>query len=91
MRSAALVGLIKLFTKNAPKGFAINRLTCVGEILPQSIIYKRLVTVVGRFSFRPEGIEKGEITFVSVNMIATLMTESFEIVAVKRRLPQNRM
>ena len=51
------LGLMKLFAKNSPEGFAIHRLTCAGEILPQRIINECLIAVARLFSPGPEGID----------------------------------
>ena len=51
------LGLMKLFAKNSPEGFAIHWLTCAGEILPQRIINECLVAVARLFSPGPEGID----------------------------------
>ena len=48
---------MKLFTKNSPEGFAIYRLTCASQILPQRIINQCLVTMARLFSPGPEGID----------------------------------
>ena len=51
------LGLMKLFAKNSPEGFAIHWLTCAGEILPQRIINECLIAMARLFSPGPEGID----------------------------------
>ena len=51
------LGLMKLFAKNSPEGFAIHWLTCAGKIVPQRIINECLIAMARLFSPGPEGID----------------------------------